>query len=222
MWGTAVHGEWCEARTWPTRCPTCSEDVFFFMCNCRSKVFFDELGPPWPIHDCDTSWTRRLRRTTDETGRITVELSEGITVIRSPVSFEIEEDVISSARKCHSNQASDPIVRIEPAKGSHKSFVGVLREINRQVRPLEFYELDNTAMAIAMLGPIGAQEMGRITVHAPSLIGDQTESFTLWIPSDLLRDPRIVRGITVSLVLESVEILGQGFAWFSDEFEIMG
>ena len=221
MWGTAVHGEWCEARTWPTRCPTCSEDVFFFMCNCGSKVFFDELGPPWPIHDCDTSWTRRLRRTTDETGRITVELSEGITIIRSPVSSEIEEGVISNARKRHS-KASDPIVRIEPAKGSHKSCVGVLREINRHVRPLNFYELDNTAMAIAMLGPIGVQEMGRITVHAPSSIGDQTESFTLWIPSDLLREPRIVRGITVSLVMESVEIPGRGFAWFSDEFEIMG
>ena len=134
----------------------------------------------------------------------------------------IEEGVISSAKKRHSNQASDPIAKIEPAKGSHKTFVGVLREISRQVRPLEFYELDNTAMAIAMLGPIGAQEMGRITVHTPSSIGDQSESFTLWIPSDLLRDPRIVRGITVSLVLESVEILGQGFAWLSDEFEVMG
>ena len=192
------------------------------MCNCGSKVFFDELGPPWPIHDCDTSWTRRLRRTTDETGRITVELSEGITIIRSPVSSEIEEGVISNARKRHSNQASDPIVRIEPAKGSHKSFVGVLREINRHVRPFEFYDLNNTAMAIALLGPIGAQEMGRITVHAPSSIGDQTKSFTLWIPCDLLRDPRIVRGITVLLVMESVDIPGRGFAWFSDEFEVMG
>ena len=221
MWGTAVHGAWCGARTWPTRCPECSEDVFFFMCNCGCKVFFDDLGPPWPDHDCDTSWTRRLKRTTDETGRITVELSEGITVIRTPESFGIEEGVISGARISHKNQAPEPIVKIEPKKGTRKSYVGILREISRQVRPLEFYELDDTTMAIAMLGPIGAQDMGRITVHVPAPTGE-FESFTLWIPSDLLRDPRIVRGITVSLALESVEIPGEGLAWFSNEFEVMG
>ena len=79
-----------------------------------------------------------------------------------------------------------------------------------------------TPFAIAMLGPIGSQEMGRITVHVPSANRKQLESFTLWIPSDLLSEPRIVSGITVSLVIESVEILGQGFAWFSDEFEVVG
>ena len=221
MMRNAVHGEWCGAKTWPTRCPTCSENVFFFSCNCGSKVFFDELGDPWPIHDCDTSWTRGLKRTTDETGRITVELREGITVTSAPLDIEegFREQVVESPN----NQAPEPIVALKPDNGSSsKSVVGVLRAINRRVSPLEFYERDNTAMAIAMLGPIGSQEMGRITVHVPSANRKQLESFTLWIPSDLLSEPRIVRGITVSLVIESVEILGQGFAWFSDEFEVVG
>ena len=217
----ASHGEWCGARTWPTKCPTCSENVFFFFCNCGSKVFFDELGHPWPIHDCDTSWTRRLKRTTDEKGRISVELSEGITVTSAPL--DIEEGFRDQVAERPNNQAIEPIVAIAPDNdSSSKSVIGVLREINRHVSPLKFYGQDNTAMAIAMLGPIGAQEMGRITIHAPSASGEQFESFTLWIPSALISEPRIVRGITVSVIMESVEILGQGFAWFSDEFEVVG
>lgn len=221
MMRNASHGEWCGARTWPTQCPACSENVFFFSCNCGSRVFFDELGHPWPIHDCDTSWPRGLKRTTDEKGRISVELREGITVTSAPL--DIEEGFRDQVAERPNNQDPEPIVAIEPDNdSSSKSVIGVLREINRHVSPLKFYERDNTAMAIAMLGPIGAQEMGRITIHAPSASGEQFESFTLWIPSALLSEPRIVCGITVSVIMESVEILGQGFAWFSDEFEVVG
>ncbi len=222
MWGTAVHGVWCGTRTWPTRCPSCSAHVFFFMCNCGSKVFFDELDPPWPLHDCDTSWTRKLKRTTDKTGKITVELRPGITVSRLSASFGIDESIISRARKAQKNQAPDPIVAIEPKRASSKSIVGVLREITRSASPIKFYKLDETVIVNAMLDPIGAQAMGRITVHVPSLPGGQLESFSLWIPSALLKESRIARGITVSLTLEGIQILGRGYAWFSDDFEVVG
>lgn len=34
------------------RCPLCGANVFFFQNDNGSKVFFDELGPPWPKHPC--------------------------------------------------------------------------------------------------------------------------------------------------------------------------
>src|SRR5207245_2491852 len=48
----AVHGSWCGARTYPTRCRYCGQKVFYFECNCGSKVFFAELGGIWPEHRC--------------------------------------------------------------------------------------------------------------------------------------------------------------------------
>jgi hypothetical protein len=33
-------------------CPICGADVFFFQNELGSRVFFDELGPPWPKHPC--------------------------------------------------------------------------------------------------------------------------------------------------------------------------
>ncbi len=34
------------------RCPLCAADVFFYVSPDGGRVFFDELGPPWPKHPC--------------------------------------------------------------------------------------------------------------------------------------------------------------------------
>ena len=34
------------------RCPECLEPVFFYQSPDGGRVFFDELGPPWPKHPC--------------------------------------------------------------------------------------------------------------------------------------------------------------------------
>lgn len=34
------------------RCPVCSASVFFYQSPSGGRVFFDELGPPWPKHPC--------------------------------------------------------------------------------------------------------------------------------------------------------------------------
>jgi hypothetical protein len=34
------------------RCPVCAAPVFFYANKFGSKVYFDDLGPPWPKHPC--------------------------------------------------------------------------------------------------------------------------------------------------------------------------
>ena len=42
----------CASTTYPTTCRGCLQDVFYFSCAHGSKVFFDELGEDWPVHEC--------------------------------------------------------------------------------------------------------------------------------------------------------------------------
>lgn len=35
-----------------SKCPICQADVFFYRNNQGSRVYFDDLGPPWPKHPC--------------------------------------------------------------------------------------------------------------------------------------------------------------------------
>lgn len=41
-------------------CPACGAEVFFYVSPNGGRVFFDELGPPWPKHPC-TDTGRPLR-----------------------------------------------------------------------------------------------------------------------------------------------------------------
>lgn len=49
-----MHLIYCNRQTIPLKCKYCQQPIFFFSCDCGSRVLFDELGPPWPIHDCRT------------------------------------------------------------------------------------------------------------------------------------------------------------------------
>lgn len=41
------------------RCPICGAEVFFYSNDFGSRVYFDDLGPPWPKHPCtDTTIDR--------------------------------------------------------------------------------------------------------------------------------------------------------------------
>ncbi|TCA74158.1 hypothetical protein E0H62_14925 [Rhizobium leguminosarum bv. viciae] len=42
------------------RCPVCGDAVFFYANRHGSRVFFDELGHPWPKHPCTDNPARRI------------------------------------------------------------------------------------------------------------------------------------------------------------------
>jgi hypothetical protein len=46
------HGIWCNGKAFPTTCKCCGKRIFYYSCDCGSKVFFDRLGGSWPIHEC--------------------------------------------------------------------------------------------------------------------------------------------------------------------------
>lgn len=60
-----------EARAWSgatarvvvpnATCPVCGADVFFYRNEHGSRVYFDELGPPWPKHPCTDNDAHRHR-----------------------------------------------------------------------------------------------------------------------------------------------------------------
>jgi hypothetical protein len=50
------HGPNCEqVKCHPMRCSNCGRKVHYWSCTCGSIVFFDQLGPDWPKHDCSST-----------------------------------------------------------------------------------------------------------------------------------------------------------------------
>jgi hypothetical protein len=51
--GTRAAFRTFESFTIPNAaCPVCGSSVFFYQSPTGGRVFFDELGPPWPKHPC--------------------------------------------------------------------------------------------------------------------------------------------------------------------------
>lgn len=49
------------------RCPECKAPVFFYQSPYGGRVYFDELGPPWPKHPCTSNVpSSTIRRNTLE------------------------------------------------------------------------------------------------------------------------------------------------------------
>lgn len=50
-------------------CPACKETVFFYQSPYGGKVYFDELGPPWPKHPCTDLSSPPANTTPRDSGR---------------------------------------------------------------------------------------------------------------------------------------------------------
>lgn len=46
------HSDFLSYTNPNAKCPVCGERVFFYQSPYGGRVFFDELGPPWPKHPC--------------------------------------------------------------------------------------------------------------------------------------------------------------------------
>jgi len=221
----STHGYWCNSRTYPCKCPGCGGSVFFFHCDCGSRVFFDELGQPWPIHDCETSWTRKLVRKKDASGKITVRLNNNVVVIRPPELFDVDGEFVSKSLGRARKNIQDPIQRIDPPENSDATIevVGILREKRAVVDVSKSLRLPNmTAMAAAFLGPLAKGKWGKATLHEKDAAKDVINSYTIWVRSDVMLDSRNSVGIVVSTQIKPHRLPGAPAVWRCQNYEILG
>lgn len=212
---SGTHGTWCGAVTWKTNCPSCGAEVYFFKCNCGSKVFFDGLGVPWPIHDCEFSWGRGLERQRDRSGGTTVQIAPGITAYR-PGS--ISPDVVARTRRRDSTP--DPIVAVDPDDAGPTNVIGIVRELRHTVNVTQSLKLPASSLTAAFIGPLGKGQWGKVTIHAPAH-DDVLRSYTAWVRREALTRVKHSRGVTVAATLQVQTVPGVKPVWVCKHYEVM-
>lgn len=213
------HGEHCRTLTFPTKCRHCGDDVFFFSCTCGSRVFFDELGWPWPEHDCafsrsDQRWARERPKTKLADGGVRVEISEGVTAVRRGKSsnryWDIDPKVAAVAEQEARSRKSHPIESVPPGADWTVNIVGVVRELYRKVDVYQRLQLPRTTLSKGFLGDLGSGDWGRVTIHE---IKSVIYSYTAWIPTSILSAEGPKLGTTVSATLQRLDVHGKAREW---------
>jgi hypothetical protein len=124
------------------KCPLCGTPVFFYQNEAGSRVFFDEIGPPWPKHPC-----------TDSTGH-TADPAERKEISPEVRDSETARTIAQLTLAAESNPAAD-----------HLSRYGLLPwdalEVARRIRGI-----DGTYLILRDLASFGGKQ---VLVRCPRL-----------------------------------------------------
>ena len=189
------HGWWCHARTYPTRCRWCGAKIFYFSCDCGSKVFFNSLGWPWPIHDC-----------TDD-------------IIRQ-IDFKIEEEYRNRvAERSKKKDWVGSIRAVLPISGRIIEEIGIVREIISKADVWKKFNIAPDSAFTGLIGAIGKSECAQITIHVDDMASDKVDSYTFLIPKVIWNKLGASLGDLLCFKLVGKSIPGRTDYWLCDEID---
>lgn len=217
--GLAYHGDRCQTRTYPTTCRICRAGVFYFSCDCGSKVFFDALGDPWPQHSCRDHIT--YERVIEYVGGKEA-LARGLEA--SMTTLRIERTYARRVRRAaHGPKPLQRrINRQIPYKGLKADETGIVREFIPAVDLYRRFDVPATAMGAALLGELGKGQFDQITMHAGALGDEDDSSFTFFMETSMRASAGIEKGNLVRCSLRGVAIPDQEPVWRCDAIEVIG
>ncbi len=213
-WGLATHGIWCHARTYPTHCKYCGEAVFYFTCDCGCKVFFDDLGPPWPEHRCLQYLVAQYGKEIVEHGMAVMMMTPGVEVGRK-IGQEYAQRV---QRELDRGERMPEIQRCDPYDGALPQEEGIVRELVPSVDMFKRFNIPkDSAFGVSLLGPLARGKYAQVTIHTGALAGEDPCSFTFFVSAELVKRAGIVRGDFVTCRLRGLTIPGREVVWLCEK-----
>jgi len=191
-----------RSRTIPTRCRFCGAKVFYYEDEFGSKVFFDELGPPWPKHSCAEYEAFLLQQAVSS------------PTTPRPVVLPEEDTVrILEAWDRRRRQAYKPPIRaVRPTLERPVFDLGIVRELIPKVDI--FRKLDiprQNLIALKLLGGLASKEWAQLTIHTDDLRDKNLASYTMLVEKTLLDELNPAIGDLVAFEAHGHEVLDRTF-----------
>lgn len=224
----AAHGWWCNTRTFPTVCKYCSGDVFYFSCDCGSKLFFDSLGYPWPIHHCaeyKPSPTLSRLGQEDLSGSVLSYLTDSEAEQLSQfIDQNIERDYAEGIRTAQEGEKRSPkkaswIIRQDPYHDCKTTERGIITELIQDANILKKANIREGSLGVSMLGKYATVKLAQITVHTSALAEDKSEncSFTFFVEASVVRQLGLVKGCFVVAQLWGIVVSPKHPIWVCEQ-----
>ncbi|MBI2353398.1 hypothetical protein HYV11_04125 [Candidatus Dependentiae bacterium] len=196
-----THNSNCITKAYPTYCPDCGQEVFFFWCSCGSKVFFDELYYPWPQHHCRQYELRTSLQIIRDSGRLTddeiysriQDYSSTHGKLISDEFYEIIDNELSKRKK--------PFKCIEVKFDENiKGFSGQIVEINKDVNFAKRLKLDpNSPIIKGLLGELSKNSFTEIILRDSPDKNNHSRQFSAFMETSKLRGKGIKRSDIITI-----------------------
>ena len=220
MYGT--HGIWCNTKTFPLNCRYCGSNIFFFQCDHESRVLFDALGWPWPLHDClSPRPTSKQQPTNDSTYKalqgvqFTVRDERRSGLIHGLRRFNGSIDAAILSRVEQSQSTTRDIMRVDPI-GGEETHIGTVSHIGEVSLESKHGVESDSIGARLVSSTLGGLTAMQITILVDEFASDPDAldfmSYTFWCDSKLVPERLSVRDI-VSVTFAPAQMAGVGLKW---------
>lgn len=225
----AVHGYWCNTKTFPLTCRDCGDGIFFFQCDCGCRILFDDLGPPWPQHRCgddlpdpsynpsDADIYRAMQGVTESVRSKDYDLLPGMKRFSGSIDASIVDRVGRSESKTRD------IMRIEPM-GRPEKHIGVVAQVGAVSLTDRHGVAPDSPGARQAAKIVGGLTVAQMTIHVDEIAIDPDAedilSYTIWVNSQGL-PKSLAEGAIVSVAIRPIDILGVGMKWVADKLDVI-
>ena len=154
-----THGPFCQTWIYPVDCRDCGSGIHILQCTCGSCVLLDEVGWPWPEHQCPAS-------------------SVGGTRGWVPATR-----VIPAGRPAPGVDGTIDTKKISPVDGQAMELLAVVRDVHSNTRRIRAIE------ALSHLGRqlLGLERTAYLQVTLVQNMSRPNESYTALVPSNLMK-----------------------------------
>lgn len=206
--------------------------MFYHQCDCGSKVFFNSLGSPWPVHNCQslagasptkprpsgkTAWTKTLEGVSFSTQAPDHGLLPGMTVFDGSIADEVVRRVKSM------DSVTRETMPINPFDGLKESILGVVSDIHQLSLDKRFGIEPSTLGAKLIEEKLGSMDITQLTVLVDEIDVDPDAidrmSYTVWCSGGA--SEALDKGSVVSAAVEVENILGIGHRWVARSLEVL-
>lgn len=217
--------EW--SKTYPTTCQYCGESVFFYTNSNGSKVFFDALGDPWPLHDCrgtpyDDDFPKRPAHNFDDSDYEYIaycieDLTDKLKSSGMPDGYFAGHEY--KLRNEYPANQNKPVFVAKKGKETRKAFpkldkihnFGIIRHITSNVDLFKSFKIDDNMINNAMLPKEWQNsKLTKITIETNDIFGKYYKSYTGFIES---------KKVSKNMLNKLVEFTGEGKSICFSELE---
>ena len=201
-----THGPWCGSRTFPCDCRYCGAGIYFFSCvDHGSVVLFDDLGSPWPKHECPSGARQGPRK------------KKGSVFVGS-----LDNGYAESIRG-HRARVRDT-VKVEPALGESPTLLGVVDFVEEFSAFAKLRLQPGVLAADRIVKKFGNESVAQITVRVDELDVNPDardfRSYTFWLST--AQSANVAKGDIVSAALFADALLmSAGVPWIARSLDVL-
>lgn len=204
-----THRADCQTMIWKTTCPDCKKQVWYFSCTCGSRVFFDNKGYPWPLHQdsCPIYNIRLMIQDGIPVAQIRLllvsEARARVAQIPNDIRDYLDANDTSSKILVENKLPSE-----EPCQA-----VGIVREINK-INFFKRFGLDPNPIIRKILGKLVTEPYTEIIIREKQ-VGNQriVQQWSFVIPSREIEAYNLRVGMTIDASLGAQSILDEDAVW---------